>query len=282
LIEEDLKLKHRDSLEVRCTLRIPGGKERIRLVIVAPGFLAFKDWGFLPHLCQRLCQAGFAALSFSHSLSGVRENPYEITDAEAFSRNTTTQELKDWDLILDTILCGKLPYSNQLRLNTLGVVGHSRGGSYGILMASRVPQIQSVVTWGAIQTFQRFSPEVQYRWREEGYLAVGDRNRNKSLQLKVTALEALEQNYDRLDVIRAMRGLNIPVLILHGREDRIVPIEEGRKLWECADPCLSQFCIIEGAGHSLKTPHPFDHPSQPLTEAIRETIAWLQKTIRQS
>jgi dienelactone hydrolase len=279
LIEEDFRLKHFGSLELRCTLRLPRGKGPFRLVITAPGFLGFKDWGFLPYVGQRLCHAGFAAMSFSHALCGVTENPLEITDLEAFSSNSTTQELKDWDLILDWILAGRLPYWEKLKLNAFGIVGHSRGGSYGILMASRVPQIQSVVTWGAIQTFHRFDAESQRRWRQAGSLEIGTNAFGSTLRLQLGALEALERNSDRLDVLRAMRYLCIPVLLLHGREDKRVPVAEGLQLWRCADQRLSRFHIIESAGHTFRTRHPFTVPSPPLMECVNETLRWFGETL---
>jgi uncharacterized protein len=279
LIEEDFRLKHFGSLELRCTLRLPQGKGPFRLVITAPGFLGFKDWGFFPYLGQRLCQAGLAGLSFSHALCGVNKNPLEITDLEAFSSNSTTQELKDWDLILDWILTGRLPYAEKLKLNAFGIVGHSRGGSYGLLMASRVPQIQSVVTWGAIQTFHRYDVEAQRRWRQAGSLEIGTNAFGSALLLGVGALEALERNSDRLDVLRAMRCLSIPVLLLHGREDKRVPLAEGLQLWCCADQRLSRFHIIESAGHTFRTQHPLTVASQPLMECVNETLRWFKKTL---
>jgi hypothetical protein len=129
LIEENFSLGHPNRSRVHCTLRLPRSQGSFRLVIVAHGFRGFKDWGFFPYLCKSLCQSGFATLSFNHSLCGVRENPFQITDLEQFSRSSTTQELNDWDLIMDGLLLGNVPYSNRLQLYSLGIVGHSRGGS---------------------------------------------------------------------------------------------------------------------------------------------------------
>ena len=110
LITENFSLTHFDGLSVPCALRLLGQKSSSRLVIIAPGFLGFKDWGFFPYLAERLCLAGFATLAFSHALSGVRDNPLEITDTQAFSKNSTSQELKDWDVVLDSVLLGRLPH----------------------------------------------------------------------------------------------------------------------------------------------------------------------------
>jgi pimeloyl-ACP methyl ester carboxylesterase len=279
LVIEDFNLRHFDGQQLQCTLRLPEPKGKHRLVIVAPGFLGFKDWGFLPHLCQQLCHSGFATLCFTHALSGIRENLYEITDLEAFSNNSTTQELKDWELLLEAVLGQRFPLSQYLRVNAFGVMGHSRGGSYGILLARNTPQIQSVVTWGGIATFQRFDRETQKRWRERGQLEVGKTFSGKSIELKVKALDALDRNYDRLDMERAIRELTIPVLLLHGREDKRVCWKESQKLWERSLRDLSQFHIIEAAGHSFRTQHPFKSASQPLTEAVNRTIRWFEKTL---
>ena len=262
-----------------CTLRLPGQRSSGRLIIIASGFLGFKDWGFFPLLAERLCLAGFATLAFNHALCGVRDNPLEITDAQAFSKNSTSQELKDWELILDSVLLGRLPRAEKIRLNGFGIAGHSRGGSYGILMADRVPQIHSVVAWGAIQTFHRYDADTQRRWKAAGIWEVPQDRSGKKLFLGLQALDALERNRDRLDVLRAIRSVNVPVLFVHGRDDKRVKLAEAQALWKCANPYLSQLHIIESAGHTFRTQHPLDKPSEPLLEAVNETIRWFQRTL---
>jgi len=279
LIAENFSLSHFDGLRVPCTLRLPRQRSSGRLIIIAPGFLGFKDWGFFPFLAERLCLAGIPTLAFSHALCGVRENPLEITDAEAFSTNSTSQELKDWDLVLDSVLLGRLPHAEKIRRNSFGTVGHSRGGSYGILMAARVPQIHSVVAWGAIQTFQRYDAETQRQWRAAGAWEVAQERSGKKLSLGLQALDALERNRDRLDVPRAIRSVNVPVLFVHGRDDKRVKVAEAQALWKCANPYLSRLHIIESAGHTFRTQHPLDKPSEPLLEAVNETVRWFQRTL---
>ena len=263
-----------------CTLRLPRQGSSGFLVLIAPGFLGFKDWGFFPFLAERLCFAGFATLAFNHALCGVRENLLEITDAQAFSKNSTSQELKDWDLVLDSVLLGQLPHAEKIRINRFGIVGHSRGGSYGILMAARVPQIQSVVAWGAIQTFQRYDAESQRQWRTAGAWEAAQDRSGKKLFLGLQALDALERNDDRLDMLRAIRRVTVPVLFVHGRDDKRVKLAEAQALWKCANPYLSRLHIIESAGHTFRTQHPFDKPSEPLLEAVNETVRWFQRTLQ--
>lgn len=281
MIESDFTLSHPNQLKVRCTLRIPEGRGIVTPVVVAHGFLGFKDWGFFPYLGRRLSEAGFAAIAFNHALSGIRDNPWKIDDPEGFSRNSTTQELRDWDLVMDALLLGTVPLANRMRLNAVGAIGHSRGGSYAILLSRQVPQIASIVTWGAIRTFDRFDAETRRRWRNRGYLEVAGQERETPLKMGVAALEALERDDRRLEVLKAVRESTIPIMFLHGRQDRRVPMSEGERLWQCADPQLCRFHVIENAGHTFRTPHPMTTPSLPLLEAVSKTIDRFRKTLPQ-
>lgn len=279
MIETDFSLTHPDGLKVSCTIRLPSGKQKLNPIIVGHGFRGFKDWGFFPYLCKHLSNEGFAVISFNHALSGISNNLLVIDDIESFSSNSTTQELLDWHLVMDNLLWGDFPYLERLRLNALGIFGHSRGGSYGILLSRQVLQVQSIVTWGAVKTFERFDSETCQQWRREGILRVGSTKQDKPLKLKVAALEALENNLEQLDVIQAMRQLSIPALILHGRDDKIVSISEAKQLWQCADQKLSAFHIIEGSGHTFQTQHPLVTPSLALREAVEKTIGWFKNTL---
>ncbi len=279
VIETDFTLIHADRLKVRCTLRIPDGRGTVSPVLVAHGFLGFKDWGFFPYLGRRLSEAGFAAITFNHALSGIDHNPWKIDDPEGFSRNSTTQELRDWDLVMDALLLGNLPLADRMRLNAVGAVGHSRGGSYAILLSRQVPQIASIVTWGAIGTFARFDADARRRWRNQGFLEVPREKHETPLRISVAALEALERNDHRLDVLKAVREATIPVMFLHGRQDRRVPLSEGERLWQCADSQLCRFHVIENAGHTFQTRHPLKTPSQPLLEAVSKTVDRFRKTL---
>jgi pimeloyl-ACP methyl ester carboxylesterase len=67
------------------------------------------------------------------------------------------------------------------------------------------------------------------------------------------ALEAMARRPDRTEVLRA---LPLPVLVVHGTEDKIIPCAKARELAErCRDPLLIE---IPGAGHAtpLEAPDP--------------------------
>jgi pimeloyl-ACP methyl ester carboxylesterase len=59
----------------------------------------------------------------------------------------------------------------------------------------------------------------------------------------------------------ALRSLTVPTLVLHGDQDRLVPLEAGRITHECIPN--SRFEVVAGMGH--------DYPPQ-LWDTIVETI----------
>ncbi len=52
----------------------------------------------------------------------------------------------------------------------------------------------------------------------------------------------------RLDTVKHLRGHRFPVLLLHGDQDRTVPIEQGRRLYQLL-PGPKDFFHVEGADH---------------------------------
>ncbi|MHC4480340.1 MAG: alpha/beta hydrolase, partial [Planctomycetota bacterium] len=53
---------------------------------------------------------------------------------------------------------------------------------------------------------------------------------------------------NRFDSVGRIRRLRAPLLMIHGAEDRLIPIEQGRALFELAQE-PKEFYVVEGAGH---------------------------------
>ncbi|NJL28104.1 MAG: alpha/beta hydrolase [Thermoanaerobaculia bacterium] len=54
---------------------------------------------------------------------------------------------------------------------------------------------------------------------------------------------------DRYDSVAAARELSCPVLVLHGRSDKIIAIAHGRRLYEALPPG-ARWLELQGAGHN--------------------------------
>ena len=79
-------------------------------VVIVHGFKGFKDWGMFPPLAERLARAGFTAVSFNLSGSGV-DDAGEFTLPERFGRNTFSAELEDLGRVIDALGAGRLEVS---------------------------------------------------------------------------------------------------------------------------------------------------------------------------
>src|SRR5437588_11707649 len=86
---------HGLDLAIVGDVRLPPGEGRAPVVALAHGWLGWKDWGYLPHAAETLAAAGFVAVSFSFSGSGVPAGADEIRDVEAFAANTWSREVRD-------------------------------------------------------------------------------------------------------------------------------------------------------------------------------------------
>ena len=49
--------------------------------------------------------------------------------------------------------------------------------------------------------------------------------------------------------LEAVARSHIPTLFIHGREDRMIPVEMCRQLYEAA-ACPKEILIVDGAGHA--------------------------------
>lgn len=55
---------------------------------------------------------------------------------------------------------------------------------------------------------------------------------------------------DRMDALSSVRNLNVPMHVIHGTLDEVVPIAEGRKLLEASPSAVKVLTEVPGYGHS--------------------------------
>lgn len=70
---------------------------------------------------------------------------------------------------------------------------------------------------------------------------------------------------DRFPNLRRIAGLRCPLLVIHGEDDRIIPVSHGKTLVEAAPVTDKRFLGIPGAGHDDL----FDVGGETVAEAIR-------------
>jgi dienelactone hydrolase len=254
-------------------VRTPPERAPAPAVVLLHGFKGFKDWGMFPVFAERLAQAGYLAVSFNTSGSGVDATGH-FSRLERFRRNSFSAELADLLTLIKALKAGKLGPAP----TAIGVVGHSRGGGIAILAARQSRDIGALVTWSAISTVRRWTEGELARWRRDGYLSVLNTRTGEQLPLGPDTLHDVEKHAERrLNIKAAAAELSIPWLLIHGTADESVPQSEGEALAAVAPQASTRVLFIEGAGHTFGAVHPFAGVTPALEQCFEASVTWLQQ-----
>jgi uncharacterized protein len=240
-------------------------------VLVVHGFKGFKDWGMFPHLAERLARAGFSAVTFNLSGSGVDDGG-EFSLPDRFGHNTFSAELQDLQRVLDALLSGALGVPVP---STLALVGHSRGGGIAVLQTARDSRIRTLVTWAAISRVERWPEDQRSAWRARGHSEIQNARTGQILPLYTDVLDDIEQNAETLDIEAAAARIRVPWLIIHGTEDESVGFTEAETLKAASRRKKTQLLAIERGGHTFGATHPWHSPTAELDLVFDATLDWL-------
>jgi uncharacterized protein len=254
-----------------------GGRSSPRpAVVVLPGFKGFKDWGMFPPFAERLAQAGFTSISPNLSGSGV-DDAGEFTLPDRFGRNTFTAELQDIRTVIDALTQGELGIPAP---SSLGLVGHSRGGGVGVLLAAHDSRIHALVTWAAIASVERWPPDQRMEWRQAGRIEVRNARTGQVLPLYTDVLDDIERNRSVLDIEAAAERIRVPWLLIHGSEDESVQFAEAEVLKEASSSQSTTLLRVDGTGHTFGAVHPWRSSTPELDRVFDASLAWLAAHLR--
>jgi uncharacterized protein len=125
----------------------------------------------------------------------------------------------------------------------IAVVGHSLGGWAAIMTAAREPRLRAVAVCGAparLGAGLRLDPD-QVETEFTRFLATTPEE--FAAQLGEVA--------ERMDALAAVAAISPrPLLVVHGTEDRWVPVEQARELRARAGPACC-YVEVDGANHSF-------------------------------
>jgi len=156
-------------------------------------------------------------------------------------------------LFEDTSLTGRLEdlesalnFVQEQGYGSIGVMGSSLGGTVSILVAAKDRRIEALVTWATpCHLDELFRGEV------------------------IEGLEKLRQDVSKYDVVKTVKEMHCPILIVHGNLDEHVPLSHAKVLYENAnEPKGIQ--IFEGADHRLTDP-------SHRRGAVELTLEWFKR-----
>jgi len=241
-------------------------------VVLCHGFRGFKDWGFIPFLAERLTREGLSAVAFNFGGSGIADRSGAFAEPERFRRNTYGRELGDLALVIDWI--------QRRRGGTappIGLVGHSRGGAIALLHAARDPRVHCVATLAAPPRIGEWSSDRFAAWDRGEDAVVRDFRTRTELRIAPDLYSDFRANRDRYDVDLAVGSLAVPLLILHGDRDRVVPPGAARTLARLAAAATTEVRLIEGAGHTFQAGDTNRRTPPPLLDMLEAVTAWMRR-----
>jgi pimeloyl-ACP methyl ester carboxylesterase len=273
-IEIDLISRH-NNRKFKADARFKNDGKSKPVILFNHGFKGFKDWGPFNLIADKFAEAGFVFIKMNFSHNGISaKNSSEFTDLEAFAKNNFCIELDDTGVLIDYLFSDQcvIP-STEIDLDSIYIIGHSRGGASAILKANEDDRIKRLVTWAAVNNLGAWhsKEELDY-WKKNGRIYIHNARTNQQMPMDYQLVENFEANKGRLQVPDAVATMRIPMLSIHGSADPTVPVSAVHEI-QTWNP-NAKIEIIEGAGHTFGGTHPFEGSTLPddLKKVIGVTV----------
>lgn len=199
-------------------------------------------------LAEELTSLGVAAVIFNFRGCGESEGNFDMMGWT-----------RDLEAVIDKTL--NTPYIDPTRLL---VVGFSGGGAAAVKVAAENDNIYGLAVVGTPAHFGIFDKDTENvvpDFRERGII------RDPDFPPDVDRwLDGFAQIEPRR-WIRHFKGKH--VLVMHGDEDELVPVDHARELLEAAPAGVANICIIPGGVHRLRLD----------TRCVDELKAWVLKCL---
>jgi len=246
------------------------------ILIICHGYKGFKDWGMFPYVAQKFSEH-YDVITFNFSHNGVGNELFDFTELEKFAVNTYSRELEDLDILIGSIRQGKIPINHEisLRSHPLFLLGHSRGAGVCLVYSFDYPEfVQGVISWNGVTDLDLFSDEEKSEMKSKGRAYVYNGRTKQHMPLDLVILEDIEEHEERYHILERIKLATTPIVLIQGSED-FQKLRKGSTLLLQANPSIPWIQIPEG-NHTFKAVHPFQGTTEPLEEAIIQTMKCLE------
>ena len=262
-----------------------GDRARDRIVVLCHGMKGHRLWGFIPRLADDLSAAGLPALAIDFSHNGVAGGDGGASGGPVYRepamirRNTIDRERRDLAAVIAWIQSGGGGrFGPRARI---GLWGHSRGATSVLLNALDNPTaVAAIATWSAPAHADIYRPSQKRRWREAGEYEWLEGQSGQRLAMGVCFLDDLESNQERYALADRSSELAVPHLIVHGRVDMVIPVENAERFASARPAGVETKELLLRTGHTYGIARSPD--SEALRAAIDETVDWFRRHLSPS
>lgn len=258
-------------------IRLNSNPNPMPLVCFFHGYKSYRNWGFIPYVCEQFAENGFISLNLDFSKNGVIDELNYKFDPEIFAQNTVSQELADanhlLDILTDNTDSDLREFISEFWNKEIYFVGHSRGGAIALLTARDSNMVKKVALWSTVSHLMRHSDRYKENLKRAGSLDFYDTLAHQELRVNYSSIEDLEINKNKFDLLKAISQIRQPIIILCGENDMIAPANESFELFNNAKSSQNaQIVKIPKANHIYNVKYPFKSITPELSLAINTTI----------
>jgi alpha/beta superfamily hydrolase len=221
-------------------------------VVLCSHFTGFKELTHLYHVAKALEEKGINALRFDYS------------DCIGASKGESCEDMALTHQIRDT--SAAISFLEDQGIESIGLMGHSLGGTTAIVTAANDTRIKALVPVAALAKAEwdiLFKAKLN-EWQEQGFITFPTWKKG---EIKINY--GFYRDLAKYDCTKLIRATNAPVLVIHGDNDETVTIENAKGIFKNANE-PKDLRIIEGADHMFSNK---DHEKQMIDLAVE----WFEK-----
>jgi len=210
------------KIEINKSIKIESKKNPTFLILHALG--GRKENKTINFIAKKLPNYGFNTVQFD--FSGHGESEGNLKDC------TISKQLTEIDTVINS-----LSKYNFLNLNKIILLGNSFSVLTAIAFACKSPLISSLVLISGRANYIRWIDTLEknderYYLDEYNYVE-----------------QSFIEDYKKYNPLNIIKKLEIPILIIHGEKDELIPVEEANLLFQSINSKNKYLKIINGADH---------------------------------
>ncbi len=165
--------------------------------------------------------------------------------------------------MLNWIQFNRVIPEEEIDISKIYLWGHSRGASEAILFAAENEEITKLASWAAFSDFMKIWKRYYDidEWKQAGTIWRENPYSSEPLPLDFQIVENYLQNKQRFNILNAMQSYKKPVMLIHGTEDDMVPMEHALELKQANKNAILN--LFPGASHTFGGYHPFTQSQLP-------------------
>ena len=256
MIHKNISVTNSESEIIRAEIYHRNAIKDAPVIILCHGFKGFKNWAFFPVFAESLALSDYIALTFNFSRNGIGPDLQNFTELDKFEKYS--HEIEDLRCVVDAVASGEIG-KGLIDPEKIGLMGHSRGGGIAILYTQNDPRIKSLVTWSAIATVERYTPEQKKLWKSQKYLEFENKRTGQFMRIGRELLDDIRKNKTRLNITAAA---------------------ESQLIYDHLAAPSKELMIIEGGTHTFGARHPLESTPEELETVFELTESWFDRFLR--